>query len=119
MLDGVRDQFPNRTQGGEPSAETEMDHSNAAHELRRLLEVLHGTRQDLSEELMLRAARITGTSLHFARIISRVEVAIRTAQKLLAEHDRPGSQNFDAVPENSLSSKVGTPSNHREPPYDR
>ena len=62
-----------------------MDRSNAAHDLQRLLDVLVSTQQDLSQGLMPRAARITGTSEQLARVISQVEAAIHTTQSLLAE----------------------------------
>ena len=67
-----------------------MERSKAAHDLQRLLDVLVSTQQDLSQGLMPRAARITGTSEQLARVISQVEAAIHTTQSLLAEQHRNG-----------------------------
>jgi hypothetical protein len=67
-----------------------MERTTAAHDLQRLLDVLVSTRRDLSEGLMPRAARITGTGEQLARVISRVEAAIHTTKSLLAEQERGG-----------------------------
>ena len=53
-----------------------MDHTSAAEELGQLLDVLLAAHEELSEGLMPRAARITGTGQQLMRVISRVEMAI-------------------------------------------
>ena len=64
-----------------------MEHSNAVQELGQLLDALVAARRDLAEGLMPRAARITGTTQQLARVIMQIEMAIRVAESLLADHE--------------------------------
>ena len=65
-----------------------MDSWDATGELHRLLDALLATSSELSEGVMSRATRITGTSPNLAQVIARIEVAIRAAQDLLDMHER-------------------------------
>lgn len=87
MLDGMPPRLHDRGQGAELGTGSAMDHADAARELHRLLDALLATRAELSEGVMSRAARITGTSPNVAQMIARIEVAIRAAQDLLDMHE--------------------------------
>ncbi len=123
MLDGVHARLHDRGQGAGLRAETEMDHSDAARELHRLLDVLLATRGELSEGVMPRAARITGTSQQLAQVISRIEVAIRAARGLLEMHEcsatsADGQCGFDVTLEalHEFDTVVGVRSDNRGKP---
>ena len=74
-------------QGVRPNAASKLNSASAIDELGQLLDVLLAAHKELSEGLMPRAARITGTGQNLARAISCVEAAIRTTENLRAVHE--------------------------------
>ena len=84
----------NQRRRANTNSESEMDYSKMPRELGQLLDVLLAAHEELSEGMMPRAARITGTGQRLAHVISCVETAVCTTQNLLAAHERRATRAY-------------------------